>query len=266
MKIAFFFLSLTESNLTGEYEARTRYVQRNAKKTCLQSQLAIPFADSCPGEEIEHGDNCQVTCNPGFDKLVDGDLSCSCFHDYGIIRIAKEECEWLGTPPQCSEEAVEIIHEFPDATCTSLPDLENGMWLCPGEGSNAGDLTTCFAQCATNYTIQTHAATKEFGCGCDALPNDQGIDCKWSQNPRAIKLHADLISNDTDSSIFAGDIVWPTCQAIELYEQGPLDSCQDLPDVKGGYFQCSNNFFTQSRCSLSCNVGYIATNTADLPV
>lgn len=94
------------------------------------------------------------------------------------------------------------------------------MWLCPGIGTNAEDLTTCFAQCETNYTIQTHQATREFACGCDSI--DDNVECKWSQNPRAIKLHPELIGNDTDSSIFAGDIVWPTCQAIELYEQGNI--------------------------------------------
>lgn len=75
MKIAVIVLSLTESfNLTGEYEARTRYVQRNAKRTCSQSQLAIPFAQACPGEQIEHGESCQVTCNPGFDQVEEGNL------------------------------------------------------------------------------------------------------------------------------------------------------------------------------------------------
>ena len=75
MKFSILILSLTESlNLSGEYEARTRYIQRNTRTVCDQSLLAVPFATACPDSTVSHGAVCQVKCNAGFNQIGHGNL------------------------------------------------------------------------------------------------------------------------------------------------------------------------------------------------
>jgi len=93
-------------------------------------------------------------------------------------------------------------------------------FLNSGSGTNAADMTTCFANCENDFTVQTHASTKEFQCGCNAAEN--GLECKWNQNPRAANMHPGLLTNNTDLTTFASAVVWPACQPIHHYETGKI--------------------------------------------
>jgi len=258
------FVSLSEGFST-EYSAKTRYIQRNAKKQCSKDEISLPTATACL-EEIYDGDQCQVTCHQGFQQFGNGNFECSCFIDYGPIRIAKDDCEWIGDSNfDCYEEGVSMVALVNEtATCDHIPELDHGSWLCPGMVETATDLTVCTAECDQNYIIQTHPSTQEFTCVCDA--DRYETSCRWEQNPRAKNLHVDLVNNDTDLSIFSDPIVWPVCQEIGNYDEGNLESCPDLPTVDGGYFRCRNHYYVHSKCYLECNPGYVAANTALLPV
>ena len=64
-------MSLSEGFST-EYSAKTRYIQRNAKKQCSKDEIALPTGKTCSLEQIYDGDQCQVTCHDGFTQFGNG--------------------------------------------------------------------------------------------------------------------------------------------------------------------------------------------------
>jgi len=237
--------------------AKTTYVQRMPGIGCDPKKLVVPSAKVCESaQSVAHEETCAIECNAGFTKNGTDFLTCSCFYAIGIIKVARDECEWEEELPTCSQDGVQVA-TFSDAVCPPLPDLDHGTWQCPGGGHNALDLTDCYATCDADHVTNYHSSIAHFTCTCN------GDLCHWRQNPRGVNQVDDvgLVITTFDEEIFAAEYVWPVCEQVP--EGDELKFCDNLPKVEGGRFQCTNQYATDSRCKLNCDVGYVVTNKPD---
>ena len=174
-----FDLVLGASDFEGEtFTATQTYVQSTTRMTC--PKLSITNGATCENDIFEHNDFCNVKCSTGYKlSTLDEMPKCSCFHDYGIISIPREECIWITKPNNqycmlakvsVKSESAEVTGTFDvetkytqtlgDITC-GAPNInvKNGSIAC--NGTSEGD--SCVVQCNTGH-VKTNQHDMECSC------------------------------------------------------------------------------------------------------
>ena len=167
------------SKFAGEtFTATQTYIQSTKRMTC--PKLSITNGATCENDLFEHNDFCDVECSTGYELTnLDEMPACSCFHDYGIISIPRDECIWITKPNNqyCLPVEVPVELEQPtvtgsfnvethytqtlgDVSCGAPNlDVENGSMVCNGDTD--GD--SCIIQCNTGY-VKTNQRDLECSC------------------------------------------------------------------------------------------------------
>ena len=171
-------LCRSASDFEGDtFTATQTYVQSTTRMTC--PKLSITNGATCENDIFEHKEHCNVKCVTGYElSTLDEMPKCSCFHDYGIISIPREECIWITKPnnqyclpveiPVESESTVtgqfnvekQYTQTLGEITCDA-PNINvvNGSMLC--SGTSDGD--SCTVQCNTGHV---NSNQRDLKCSC----------------------------------------------------------------------------------------------------
>ena len=197
------------SEFDGEtFTATQTYVQSTQRMTC--PKLSITNGATCENDLFEHNDFCDVKCSTGYELSTFDEMpKCSCFHDYGLISIPRDECIWMTKPNNqyCLPVEIPTESEQPkvsgsfnvethytqtlgEITCDDPNlDIKNGTMVC--NGVTDGDL--CTVQCDAG-----HEKTNQQDLKCSCFERFGPI---LNKRPKCIWLNTDNQEcNPTDQS------------------------------------------------------------------
>ena len=212
---------LTSSISTGETSTTTTTPSTTSapSKTCgNESLLDINGVWFCNDDQVQKGTMCQLRCFAGFSSSdIVMKRRCTCTKK-GICKWNHKEVECLSNPPSTSQPTT--VAEAP--TCPVLNhDINSGYWKCSNQNKHG---SRCSLLCFSGFE-QKNTNRR---CKC------QGDVCEWRGPDRQ-------------------------CESTAVFTTPPStfeEVCQEKLEDQFGNWDCTDSNKSNSRCRLTCPVGY----------
>ncbi|XP_029284736.1 P-selectin isoform X2 [Cottoperca gobio] len=225
----------------------------------LNSSSHGSFVCSDPHEEFSFGSRCTSSCEEGFVLNGTADTECTSLGNWSadIPTCFAKRCPTLNSSSHGSFVCSDPHEEFSFGTrCTS--SCEEGFVLngtadteCTSLGNWSADIPTCFAKRCPTLNSSSHGS---FVCSDPHEEFSFGSRCT-STCEEGFVLNGTADTECTSLGNWSADI--PTCFAKR---------CPTLNSSSHGSFVCSDpheEFSFGSRCTSSCEEGFVLNGTAD---